>query len=129
MQKVLRPIFVLACLILAIQSARAADLRFDFNWVGRQDKCATESPAFRIISAPEGTTTIDFNMVDLNVPAYHHGGGKAEYTGKDIPRGAFQYNGPCPPSGSHKYEWTAKAYDRNGRELGRAKAMRPFPPR
>ena len=113
---------------LSAFSVQAADLKFDFKWVGWKDKCTTKSPAFKIISAPEGTKKISFRMVDLNVPSYSHGGGKAKYSGKDIPRGAFKYKGPCPPSGVHKYEWTAKALDADGNELGKAKVMHPFPP-
>ncbi len=129
MQKIVVPVFALIAIILTVQPTHAAELKFDFQWVGWKDKCTPKSPEFKITSAPGGTEKIRFKMVDLNVPSYSHGGGKVKYSGKDIPRGAFKYKGPCPPRGTHKYEWTAIAYDKNGKELGRAKVMKPFPPK
>jgi len=120
MKKFLVSVFAIAAIILTVQPAHAADLKFDFTWVGWKDKCSPKSPEFKIISAPERTKKISFKMVDLNVTSYNHGGGSAHYAGKDIPRGAFKYKGPCPPRGSHKYEWTARALDGDGKELGRA---------
>lgn len=121
--------FAVLAFCFSTSTAQSEELKFDFTWVGWKDKCSSKSPEFKIISAPEGTIRIRFNMIDLNMTSFSHGGGKAKYTGKDIPRGAFKYMGPCPPGGAHKYEWTAKAYDANGNELGKAVVMKEFPPK
>ncbi len=131
MKNLLFTIGVLA-FCFSTSTAQAAELKFDFQWVGWKDKCSGKSPEFKIISVPEGTTRITFKLTDLDVPGWSHGGGAVSYSGKDIPRGALKgsYNGPCPPSGTHKYEWTATAYDKKGgNELGKAKVMKPFPPK
>jgi phosphatidylethanolamine-binding protein (PEBP) family uncharacterized protein len=131
--KILRILSLMIVSLLVFSSTNAAiaeELKFDFKWIGWKDECAEKSPVFKIISAPAGTTRIVFKMTDLDVPSYSHGGGGVKYSGKDIPRGAFKYKGPCPPDGVHKYEWKAVAYDKkNGKELGSAKVMKPFPPK
>jgi len=70
-------------------------------------------------------------MTDLDVPSYNHGGGTVEYTGNNIIEpGAFTYLSPCPPSGSHSYQWTATARKKTGMlggSLGKAKATRKYP--
>jgi hypothetical protein len=33
-----------------------------------------------------------------------------------IGRGAFSYQGPCPPHGQHSYQWTVEAQDGNGND-------------
>ena len=114
---------------LSTASVQSAELEFDLKWVGSKDRCTAESPAFKIISAPEGTTRIWFKMIDLDAHSYPHGKGTVKYSGKDIPRGAFKYRGPCPPVGSHRYLWIAVAYDKEGgKVLGKAEVMKPFPP-
>ncbi|CCH48431.1 conserved protein of unknown function [Pseudodesulfovibrio piezophilus C1TLV30] len=70
-------------------------------------------------------------MKDLDVPPYNHGGGSVEYVGEElIPAGALSYKGPCPPSGSHDYEFTVKAVNTEGDILlGEGKAERQYPPK
>jgi len=66
-------------------------------------------------------------MIDRNNP-HNHGGGKVAYSGqKSLAYGAFRYKGPCPPSGSHTYQFTVKAIDAKGKVLATAKAQKPFP--
>ncbi len=68
-------------------------------------------------------------MKDLGVPGYDHGGGTVGFIGApDIPAGAFLYKGPCPPSGSHDYQWTVEILDSGGRIVGRGQATQAFPP-
>ena len=44
-----------------------------------------------------------------------------------IQPGAFKYKSPCPPSGSHTYEWTITAIGEKKKKLGKAKATREYP--
>lgn len=96
-----------------------------FKW------CPSGSPSFSLGGVPKGTTKIRFDMVDLNVPTYRHGGGTVDYKGqKSVPCGSFGwgYNGPSPPPGQvHTYEFTIKATGADGKTLGTAKARRKYP--
>lgn len=119
-----------ACLSLS-QQAHAFD--FSFKW-GNIPKCTTgrpgkvPNPEFALRNVPKGTASIRFDMKDLAVPRYPHGGGVAKYSGKNrVAPGAFKYNSPCPPGGRHTYEWTAVAKDKSGRSLATAKARRKYP--
>ena len=70
-----------------------------------------------------------FKMKDKDVPGYNHGGGKIKNYGGEtvIQPGAFKYKSPCPPSGSHTYEWTITAIGDKKKKLGKAKATREYP--
>ncbi len=107
-----------------------APLNVSWEWKP-SDNCTKQSPAFTIASIPADTKTLDFKMVDLDVPSFNHGGGTVAYSGSgSIPAGAFLYTGPCPPSGVHRYEFTVTAINAAGdTALGRGKAVRTFPPR
>lgn len=109
-----------------------AEMSLSFQW-GDIPLCTSGrpntvgNPAFVLRGVPAGTDTVEFRLKDLDVPSYNHGGAKLGIT-RDIavPFGTFTYKSPCPPSGSHRYEWTATA--RNGRQvLGTAKAVRNYP--
>ena len=97
--------------------AMAAQFSFDFEWGGIK-RCTTgrpntvPNPIFHLRNVPEGTDNIHFEMKDLDVPSFRHGGGTVKYAGEGtINPGAFTYLSPCPPSGRHTYEWTATALD------------------
>jgi len=120
---------LVAAVVAGCQSTAtdAVRLTVDFGWMA-SDRCATQSPAFSVGNIPTGTETLDFRMVDLDVPTYHHGGGRVAHDGSGpIPRGAFTYKGPCPPSGSHTYEWTVRALNADGTAVGVGSAKKPFP--
>ncbi len=87
------------------------------------------NPRFVLKDVPEGTRFIRFKMVDTNVRGFDHGGGVVAYEGQDvIEPGAFKYKSPCPPDGTHTYEWTATAQSKkSGGKLGAAKARRQYP--
>ncbi len=117
--------------LFAAEPAAAFSLSFDW---GNIPKCTTgrpgrvPNPVFKLGKVPKGTATIQFNLKDLQVPRYPHGGGKVAYKGKGtIAPGAFKYNSPCPPGGRHTYEWTAVAMDKSGKTLATAKASRKYP--
>lgn len=112
--------------------AAAAEFALTFNW-GDIPLCTTGSPnkvgnpKFVLKDVPAGTTSIKFQLKDLDVPNYNHGGGKIDIsTSGAVPSGAFTYKSPCPPNAVHTYEWTATA--RNGNKvLATAKARRKYP--
>ncbi len=89
------------------------------------------SPSFALTDVPQGTTALQFAMTDLNVPNFHHGGGKVAYSGEGaVPCGIFSsgFTGPSPPPGQvHTYEFTIKALGANGAVLATTKPKRKFP--
>lgn len=110
--------------------AQAAKFAADFTWEGTESCFDPKSPPFSLSAVPEGTKELSFQMKDLDAPSYPHGGGSVPYNGqKEIPRGAFSYRGPCPPSGQHSYQWTVKAQDGSGQTLAETKVTKKFPPR
>ena len=126
-------VFGFCILSAGLMTVPAAAFDFSFQW-GNIPKCTTgrpgrvPNPVFKLSKVPKGTATIRFDMKDLAVPRYPHGGGKASYSGKNtIQPGAFKYNSPCPPGGRHTYEWTAVAKDKAGKTLASAKARRKYP--
>jgi len=113
------------------EAPQMATLSVAFDWKDTT-ACSRIPPAFTIGGVPAGTAELSFWMTDLDSPAYTHGGGEVAYAGSGtIPAGAFDYIGPCPPTGfRHRYEFAVKAIDKAGNTiLGRGSAMREFPPR
>ena len=101
-------------LFFLTSTVNAAEFGLAFEW-GNLKSCTTgypnkvDNPIFTLTNVPEGTKILQFKMRDKQSP-YNHGGGKVEYTGQTtIEPGAFKYQSPCPPSGSHTYEWTITA--------------------
>ncbi len=120
-----------ALLISGTSYAQAFSL--SFTW-GNLKLCNTgrpnrvPNPDFKLSGVPDGTLKIKFKMVDRNVPGYNHGGGSVKYKGQNtIAPGAFKYKSPCPPGGSHTYEWTATAIGKGGKKLGTAKSSKRYP--
>ncbi len=101
-----------------------------FSWTGVA-RCSSSPPTFTLSDVPPGTSRLAFNMVDLNMPSYPHGGGTISYQGgNQIAAGSFSYKGPCPPEHQrHNYRWTVKALDAGGKTLATTSAASPFPPR
>lgn len=114
-------------------AAQADDFSFTFEW-GDISLCTTgypnrvENPIFTLSNVPEGTTEIRFSLTDNDAPNYNHGGGSADYTGDNVIQpGAFKYQSPCPPNGSHTYEWSARARNADGDTLARARSSKKYP--
>lgn len=85
------------------------------------------NPRFTLTGVPEGTERVAFRLTDLDVPAYDHGGGSVAVMGDgEIVPGAFTYKSPCPPRGSHTYEWEARAVA-GDRVLATARAAQDYP--
>ena len=128
--------FVAAALALMTQAAAAQDFAIAFEW-GDIPLCTTgnpnqvPSPEFKVSGLPDGTKFIEFVLVDLDVPEFDHGGGVVELAADGVvPKGAFEYLSPCPPSGQHEYEWQAYALAENSAEaetLAEAFAARLYP--
>jgi len=110
-------------------SPNAVVLGVDFRWQPA-DRCATRSPEIRVTNLPAATQLLRVRLKDLDVPAWNHGGGEVAYNGSGIiPAGALRsgYNGPCPPSGTHRYQFAVQALDAQGVVIGSGKQMHPFP--
>ena len=133
----MKPIFMMMAVASTAMwsfAAQAQDFSFTFDW-SDLELCTSGSPnvvgspAFKVTGLPKGATGINFKLTDMNVPDFNHGGGWVAMS-KDgtVPAGAFQYFSPCPPDGSHTYEWTADARAaKDGKTLVRAKASRKYP--
>lgn len=129
-------VFLVFPLILLVTPVIASDFSISFEW-GDIPLCTSgnpntvPNPRFVLVNVPEGTKFIQFTMTDLDAPNYNHGGGTIAYTGNNIIEpGAFKYQSPCPPSGSHRYQWTATAKKKTGffsGSLGKAQATKSYP--
>ena len=127
---------LMVLVMFLVVPASAGGFSISFEW-GNIPLCTSGSPnvvpnpRFVLSNVPNGTKFIQFTMTDLDVPSYSHGGGTIEYTGNNIIEpGAFKYKSPCPPSGSHRYEWSAKAKEKTGffsGSIGTAKAIKTYP--
>jgi phosphatidylethanolamine-binding protein (PEBP) family uncharacterized protein len=126
--------FALAAVAALSFGVPAFAFSIEFTWDGLKS-CTSgnpntvSNPQFVLKDVPEGTKFIRFKLVDTNVRQFNHGGGVVAYTGQEvIAPGAFKYKSPCPPGGSHLYEWTATAQStKSGGKLGTAKAARDYP--
>ena len=117
---------------LPVSAAAAFELS-SFDW-GNIKRCTSgnpntvTNPTFVLKGVPDATAKLRFKMVDRDVPDYNHGGGTVAFTGATtIKPGAFKYQSPCPPSGSHTYQWTVTALDAAGKSVGSAKASKRYP--
>ncbi len=112
-----------AAAFLAVSTADASAFSMSFRW------CGSGSPVFSLSGVPKGTTTLQFHMVDLDVPSYNHGGGTVAYKGQSsVACGALtNYSPPSPPSGSHSYQITVTAFGPGNSSLGTATFTRKFP--
>ncbi|MGR3634491.1 MAG: hypothetical protein ACU0BK_01030 [Shimia sp.] len=127
--------FFVGAIIVALWAApAAAEFKISFaNWGGIKS-CTTGrpntvgNPEFVVTGLPAGTTTVQFKIKDLDVPNYNHGGSKKLKVTQDgrVAAGTFKYKSPCPPNGTHTYEWTATARA-GGKVVGKAKAARKYP--
>jgi len=119
---------------LALTAPAAQAFEIGFSWKGLK-LCTTgnpnrvPNPQFTLKDVPAGTKYIRFKLVDRDVPGYNHGGGLVAYSGQStIEPGAFKYKSPCPPNGSHTYEWRATAQSRkNGGRIDMATSERKYP--
>ncbi|QTA81672.1 Phosphatidylethanolamine-binding domain-containing protein [Desulfonema limicola] len=107
----------------------AVELVINFSWEGTNN-CSNKSPEIKISNIPKGTKTFKIKLKDLDVPTWNHGGGIVNNDGSGIIKaGALRrgYNGPCPPDGSHIYQFDVKAINEQGIIIGMGKASKSFP--
>jgi len=110
--------------------AQVPSFSVDFSWQGTASCFDPKSPPFSLAGVPPGTKRLVFAMKDLDAPGFRHGGGTIAFNGQtQVERGAFSYQGPCPPSGQHTYQWTVEAQDGAGKTLATATVAQKFPPR
>jgi phosphatidylethanolamine-binding protein (PEBP) family uncharacterized protein len=123
--------FFIGCATLGLFAAAAVPASafgLRFSWAGIP-ACAVISPQFTLSDVPPGTRFLDFEMIDLDAPTFHHGGSIINYTTGIVPMGAIRYIGPCPPIGQrHRYVWSVDATSAEGHRLGSATAAGTFPP-
>ncbi len=109
----------------------AAEMTVEFSWEGIA-ACTHDSPELRASAVPDATTDLRVRLKDVSLPKWNHGGGQVKHDGSGvIPAGALKlgYNGPCQPSGRHKYEFSVMAVDADGVIVGFGKARQSFPPK
>src|SRR5215470_9610841 len=79
-------------------------LGVDFTF-GLKHKCQGVSPEIRLSNVPSGVASYEITLTDLDVPSFRHWSQTLPATGPMIREGAGSgYFGPCPPSGTHRYE-------------------------
>jgi len=115
-------------LAMAAMPGRTDAFTAAFSWAGIA-ACEKISPGFTLTGVPAGTQRLRFEMHDLDVPGFHHGGSIIAYRGDTVAQGAIRYIGPCPPRGvHHRYRWVIEALDAAGKVLATATATATFPP-
>ncbi len=111
--------------LLSVSAAAVGQSALSLDWQWKSShRCSNTSPALALTGIPEGATTLAVTLVDLNVPAYDHGGGSVPHAGgatAAIAEGALKnYRGPCPPnfaSSGHDYEFRVRALAADGKTV------------
>ena len=128
------PLFILSLFVVLSCSRseeNAVPLEVDFHW---NPPCTDlfMSPEIRLGPIPEGTASFYVTLIDLDLPAFDHGNGFAQYENQSIlPAGAVRgsYAGPSPPHGvTHRYEIKVRALDKDRKVLAVGKKVLPYPP-
>ena len=126
------PLYAIVAVLLGSSPGHAQAPAFgvDFTWQGTGSCFDPKSPPFSLSGVPARTKRLRFTMKDLDAPGFPHGGGTVAFTAQtEVGRGAFSYQGPCPPSGQHTYQWTVEALDAADKTLATATVARKFPQR
>ena len=93
---------VAGCATVDTSTLPRMTLDFAFD---QRHKCQGCSPQLRLGGVPAGVASYDVRMTDLDVPSFNHWSQTIRAAGPVIPEGAgVGYYGPCPPSGTHRYE-------------------------
>ena len=100
----------------------------DFTWENTK-QCSKTSPEIRVYGVPADVKFFKVKLVDLDSPSWNHGGGIFPNDGSGIiPAGSLKkgYNGPCPPIRPHKYRFTVKGLDSEGKVVAEGKHSQKF---
>jgi len=99
------------------QTSNPPKMGVDFTF-GPKHKCQGISPEIRLSNVPAGVASYEVKLTDLDVPTFHHWSQTLPAEGPVIHEGAGAgYFGPCPPSGTHRYEITVVAHDGRNRAV------------
>ncbi len=108
---------MLLALLLAAAGCATADtsklprMGVDFAF-DQKHKCQGVSPEIRLTNVPAGVASYDVIMTDLDAPSFHHWSQTIAAAGSTIREGiGVGYFGPCPPSGTHRYQIAVTARD------------------
>ena len=110
-----RVIAVAVMLTLAItacaeaQTSKPPRMGVDFAFE-QKNKCQGLSPEIRLTDVPSGVASFEVRLTDLDVPTFRHWSQTIPAAGSVIREGAGSgYYGPCPPSGTHRYQMEVTA--------------------
>ena len=113
-----------ASLVSACSDLPEMGVSFQFQ---EKHRCSSLSPAITLSDVPEGTQRYRVKLTDRDVPSFDHGGGTVSANGNVIPEGALSsYTGPCPPSGSHTYQFRVLALDADGKAIAVGTSQQRF---
>jgi phosphatidylethanolamine-binding protein (PEBP) family uncharacterized protein len=106
-----------------VDTSKLPRMGVDFAFDAKH-KCQGVSPEIRLTNVPSGVATYEVKMTDLDVPSFRHWDEKLPATGSRVAEGAAkQYYGPCPPSGTHRYEIAVTAKDAQGKAIAYGEKM------
>jgi phosphatidylethanolamine-binding protein (PEBP) family uncharacterized protein len=108
-------VLMLAGLVAAgcatVDTSKLPRMAVDFSF-DQKHKCQGVSPEIRLGNVPPGVASYEVRMTDLDVPSFHHWAHTIPATGSVVREGAGTgYFGPCPPSGTHRYQIEVIARD------------------
>jgi len=99
------------------QTSNLPKIGVDFTF-GPKHKCQGISPEIHLSNVPAEVATYEVKLIDLDVPTFHHWSQTLPAAAPVIHEGAGSgYFGPCPPSGTHRYEITVVARDGQSRAV------------
>lgn len=111
----MKRILLTAALSVLATGAFAQEFTVGFSWDGLA-LCTSGrpnvvgNPVFELSDVPSGTKWLYFALTDFDARGYNHGGGWIEYDGGPTTEAdVFEYKSPCPPNGTHTYEWRVTA--------------------
>ena len=102
---------LLATACASVDTSKLPRMGVDYGFAAKH-KCQGVSPEIRLTGVPPGVSKYDVRMVDLDVPTFNHWNETLPAAGAVIRESAGKaYYGPCPPSGTHRYQIAVTARD------------------
>lgn len=106
-----------ATISAAADTSNLPPIGVDFTF-GQKNKCRGVSPEIRLTKVPAGAASYAVRLTDLDVPSFQHWSQTIPATGSVIrERAGSGYYGPCPPSGTHRYQIKVTALDSQKKPL------------